>query len=70
MDLPTTLWGLAGVGGLLAFSTWRSMQPADPLKPRLVPWRLVSVMAGGFALMLLVHLVNLFGVETGARGPR
>jgi multisubunit Na+/H+ antiporter MnhB subunit len=54
---------------LFAVTSWRSSLPSDPLRPRLLPWRLIMIGSGAAALLLLVHLLNLFGVETGHR-PR
>lgn len=35
------------------------------LKPRLVPWMLISLATLATGFMLLVHVVNLLGFETG-----
>lgn len=66
MNLPATLTVLAVSVALFAYGSWRSAQPADPLNPRMIPWRPVMIFAGVAALLMLVHLVNLAGVETGA----
>ncbi len=65
MTLTTTLIVLAAAAGLFAFGSWRAAQPADPLNPRLIPWRPVIIVAGVAALLMVVHLVNLMGVSTG-----
>lgn len=67
MNLTTTLVILALAVGLYAFGSWRAAQPADPLNPRLVPWRPVILIAGVVGLVMLVHLVNMMGFSTGAR---
>ncbi|MDX2235469.1 MAG: hypothetical protein NW200_13310 [Hyphomonadaceae bacterium] len=67
MTMTTTLIVLAVAAGLFGFGSWRSAQPADPLNPRLIPWRPVLIIAGVVALLMLVHLVNLMGISTGAR---
>ena len=64
-DLVFSLAALAAAGGVFWFASHRAAQPADPLKPRLVPWRGVIIASGFAALIALVHLVNLAGVETG-----
>jgi hypothetical protein len=64
-DLALSIAALAGAGGVFWFASHRAAQPADPLKPRLVPWRGVIIASGFAALIALVHLVNLAGVETG-----
>jgi amino acid transporter len=66
MNLPVTLTVLCVAVALFAFGSWRSAQPADPLNPRMIPWRPVIIIAGVIALLMLVHLVNLAGVSTGA----
>lgn len=41
-------------------------RPADPLKgARLLPWRSLIIIAVIIALLMIVHLVNLAGIETG-----
>jgi hypothetical protein len=65
MDLTVTLIVLAVGAGLFVFGSWKSAQPADPLKPRMAPWRLIMIVSGVVAILMLVHVVNLFGVETG-----
>jgi hypothetical protein len=67
MDLTATAL-LSGV--LLAAATfcgWRGARPWDPAKgPRMTPWRLLMVLCAAVGLLLLVHLLNLTGFETGA----
>ena len=65
MDLTTTLVALAVAAALFGYGSWRAAKPADPLKPRLIPWRTVSLIAGVVGLLMLAHVVNLFGVQTG-----
>ena len=67
MNLITTLSILAIAAGLYGFGSWRSALPADPLNPRLVPWRPVIIIAGVVGLLMIVHLVNLTGAATGTR---
>jgi amino acid transporter len=67
MDLTLTIAIFAAAAALFAFGSWRSAQPADPLKPRLVPWRLVVILSGVVGILMLAHVVNLFGIETGGR---
>ena len=66
MNLITTLAILAVMVGLFAFGSWRAAQPADPLNPRLIPWRPVILAAGVVGLLMIAHLVNMLGFETGA----
>lgn len=48
------------------FAGWRGARPPDFRRgPRLLPWRFLMMLAGAAAVLLLVHLVNLFGLSTG-----
>lgn len=67
MTLPVTLTILAAAVALFAYGSWRAALPADPLNPRLIPWRPLIIVAGVVALLMLAHLVNLAGVTTGYR---
>lgn len=69
MDLTLTLCVLAASGAVFAFGSWRAAKPADPLNPRLVPWRPIIIFAGAVGLLMIVHLANLVGFQTGAGQP-
>ena len=65
MSLTLTLSLLAGaviVGGVAG---WRGAQPSDFLRPRMVPWRFVMLLAGALAFLLLIHLGALLGLRPG-----
>lgn len=47
------------------FCFWRAMRPRDSLKPDMIPWMFISMGLLAGAFMLLVHIVNLLGFETG-----
>lgn len=66
MDIRTTL-GLIAVFILAAgLFGWRGAQPLNIQKgPRLVPWRPLMAASTTAAIILIVHLVNLLGVNTG-----
>jgi hypothetical protein len=66
MNLPVTLTALAVAVAIFVYGSWRAAQPANPLKPRMIPWRPLIIFAGVAALLMLVHLVNLAGVDTGS----
>ncbi len=51
---------LAAFGGLFAYASWRAAKPADPLNPRMIPWRTLSVLAGFLAMLALIYLVSQF----------
>lgn len=61
----TIVSALAGVG-IVALGAWRHGRPAEPMThPRLIPWVWVMLLGATLALVMLVHLANLLGVETG-----
>lgn len=69
MTLTTTLILMGASGALFAFSAWRSGRPWNPMKgPRLIPWTSLAILSGVFTLLLGVHVLNLFGIETGRGG--
>lgn len=69
MDLKTTLILMGAGAALFAFSAWRTSRPWNPMKgPRLIPWTLLAILSGVFTLLVGVHLLALFGIETGRAG--
>lgn len=64
-DLLGTSIGLAACVIIGVFSFRRHFAKHDKLKPRMVPWIIISLAAIATGFMLLVHLVNLLGIETG-----
>jgi hypothetical protein len=67
MDLIITLCLLAGAVGLFAYGRSVAARPVDIARVRMIPWNAVLVVLGLVIILLLVHLVNLFGIETGRR---
>lgn len=68
LDVPVTLVLLAAAASLAVFCGWRGARPSDPAKgPRMIPWRALMVAAVLAAFLMLVHLANLSGLETGRR---
>ncbi|WP_270374753.1 MULTISPECIES: hypothetical protein [Marinicauda] len=66
MDLTTTLIILGVCAAGFAFSAWRTSRPSDPIKgPRLIPWTSLAILFGMGALLMLVHVANIAGIETG-----
>ena len=66
MTLSTTLILMGAGAAGFALSAWRTSRPWNPLKgPRLIPWTPLAIGFGVFTLLMLVHLANLFGIETG-----
>jgi len=65
MDLYLTLSGivLCAVIGFLSFR--QHFKERDALKAPIIPWIIPTMAALATAFMLVVHLVNLMGLETG-----
>jgi len=64
-DLLLTTTGLAACVIIGIFAFRRHFAKHDKLKPRMVPWIIISLGAIATGFMLLVHLVNILGIETG-----
>ena len=65
-SLPVTLVSAAVGLGLTVLFGWRGSRPPDPQRgPRMVPWRFLMLLAAAWVLLMVVHLANLMGVETG-----
>ena len=65
-NLPVTLLSAAVGIGLTVLCGWRGARPPDVVRgPRLVPWRFLMLLSAAWVLLMLVHLFNLMGVETG-----
>jgi hypothetical protein len=58
---------LAAVGlAVVALAAWRHGRPPEPARgPRMIPWILILLLAATLTLVMIVHLVNLFGIHTG-----
>lgn len=66
MSLALTLALIAGFVVLGLVSAWRGARPPDLHRgPRMVPWRFLMLLSAMATLLLVVHLVNLFGATTG-----
>ena len=58
-----TLLLTAAALGLAVFAGWRGSRPWDLRRGvRMVPWRLIMLLAGAAVFVLLVHLGALLGV--------
>jgi hypothetical protein len=70
MNLTVTL-GLMALGAVAAVGCgWMGARPKDYLKPRIIPWQGLMLVCGIFVLMMTIHLLNLFGMQTGGAGGR
>lgn len=67
--LLLTIVILIGAMGLGALCYHLGTRPHDKLTPRMMPWKFLSFGFIATALMVLVHLVNLLGFETGGGLP-
>ena len=66
MDFNVTLGLLAAFLAAGVFCGWRGSLPSQPAKGvRMVPWRPLMVASAVGVLVMLVHLANLMGFETG-----
>jgi len=64
-DFIITLLCLALCVLLGIFSFKKHFAKHEKLKPRIVPWIIISLGSIATAFMLFVHLVNILGIETG-----
>lgn len=66
MDLTVTIIVLVALLALAVFCGWRGARPPNVIKgPRLMPWRPLMMACAVAIMLLLVHLANLLGVQTG-----
>jgi hypothetical protein len=71
LSLAPTLTGLALCLGLFFIARWRSGQPVRPERgPRLIPWTLIAIISAAMCVALVVHLVELAGMDPAAFRPR
>ena len=62
MSMTLTLSLLAAALIVGGFAGWRGARPSDFLKPRMVPWRFIMLLAGALAFLLVIHVGTLLGV--------
>lgn len=60
----TATLALIGTAIALAiFAGWRGSRPSDPLRGvRMMPWRLIMLLAGAAVFILVIHVGTLLGV--------
>jgi hypothetical protein len=69
MNLPLTL-ALLGFGVALAvLSGWMNARPRVLGKPKMMPWPILMLFGAAWSIMMIVHLLSLFGAQTGAGRP-
>jgi hypothetical protein len=63
MDMTLTLALIGATLALAIFAGWRGARPWDPRRGvRMIPWRLIMLLAGTGIFILLIHLGTLLGV--------
>jgi hypothetical protein len=65
MDWTSTFIILGLSAGLFVLSSWRAARPTEFGKVRMIPWTSLILVSGMIAIFMLVHLVNLAGIQTG-----
>lgn len=66
MDLPVTAAAAILFLILAVLFGWLGARPINILKgPRMVPWRPLMMICVVGLMLMIVHLVNLLGVQTG-----
>lgn len=66
-DLGLTLVGIAVCAGLALAGLRGRFREKTDIRPYRVPWMPIALAAIAVGFMLVVHLVNLLGFETGRR---
>lgn len=66
-DMTISLIALAICAWLGIIGFRNHFKKHDTIKPHRLPWMLISLAAVATGFMILVHIVNLFGLETGRR---
>lgn len=64
-DWIVSITALLGFVSLCVLASHKSGQPYNVERPQRLPWRLILIVSGFLAAMVLVHMINLFGYETG-----
>ncbi|GLQ21832.1 hypothetical protein ACFFUB_05355 [Algimonas porphyrae] len=67
LHLILTLGGIAVCAVLAAIGIRLRFQEKTDIRPYRMPWMIIALVAIALGFMLVVHLVNLFGFETGGR---
>lgn len=66
-DILYTSLGLIACIGFGILSYHLHTREHNELAPRMVPWIIIAMACIATSFMLFVHLMNLFGLETGRR---
>ena len=60
LSLTATLAVVVLTFGVFGFANWRSRQPAEPLKVRMINYDLVQMVCIVVILLMAAHLVTIF----------
>ncbi len=67
MTFPVTLAAFVFSLAFAALCLWRGLGEPKLGRVRMIPWTPLGLLGVVTALMLLTHMVNLVGIETGGR---
>jgi hypothetical protein len=67
MDMRFTLAAFGAVAALTVFCLWRGLSATKVGRVRMIPWTPLGLLGVVTLFMLLIHLLNLAGMETGRR---
>ena len=60
-----TLGAFLACVAIVGIMAWLERRPRQSLNPRLIPTTPVLLVFGFMGLLALVHLLNLYGIQTG-----
>lgn len=65
--MESLIWAFIVISNIAIaiFCSWRASLPASLGKIRMMPWQFIAILASFFAIISIVHLLNLFGFQTG-----
>ncbi|WP_293676263.1 hypothetical protein [uncultured Phenylobacterium sp.] len=64
MDVRIMLGLAGGLAALAGFAGWRGARPPNPMKgPRLIPWRMIMVLATAAAIAVLFTALQALGIH-------
>ena len=66
-DLQLTLTGIVFCAIVGSLSFYKHFQKTEKFKAPIIPWIIPALACIATGFMLVVHLVNILGIETGGR---
>ncbi|PHR61568.1 MAG: hypothetical protein COA43_02210 [Robiginitomaculum sp.] len=66
-EISTSLFALLCCVCLGMFCYKRHTREHNELEPRMIPWIIIAIGCLAVSFMIIVHIVNLLGFETGNR---